>query len=100
MNDPRRTRTIKSDIRVDKVSGIKYNHVNIKQALKIATGECGFTMFDARGAIRTFLDQLDFQDKGIFMPKGETLATWLEKLRLTYLQKVTSSEVLKVIKDQ
>ncbi len=92
------TRNIKNDVRTEQKSGLKYNHVNISQALKIAARECGFTMMDARGAIRTFFDCLGFENKKISMPKGESLATWLEKLSLSYQQKITGQETINTIK--
>lgn len=92
------TRNIKNDVKIDGKSGLKYNHVNINQALKIAARECRFTMLDARGAIRTLLDSLGFKDKGIFMPKGERLDTWLEKLSLTYQQRTVQEETINAIK--
>jgi uncharacterized Fe-S cluster-containing protein len=86
--------TIKNDHRVDKISGIKYNHVSIDQAIKIADRDCGFTMLDARGAIRTFLDNLDYKDTGIYMPKKMMLDVWLENLKLAYLQKTRGADTL------
>jgi hypothetical protein len=92
------TRTIKNDVRVDRLSGIRYNNVSINQALKIADRAVGFTWLDAMGAIRTFLDNLDAQDKGIYMPKKMMLDIWLENLKLAYLQKTRGSETLANIK--
>lgn len=88
------TRNIKNDLRIDKISGIKYNHVSIDQALKIADRDCGFTMLDARGAIRTFLDNLDFRNTGIYMPKTMMLDVWLENLKFAYLQKTRGTSTL------
>lgn len=96
---PNWTRNIKDDVRLDRESGLKYNQVTISQAHKIAARECGFTMLDAKGAIRTFLDCLGFKDKGIFMPKGESLATWLEKLKLSHQRETIHHETIDVIKD-
>ncbi len=71
--------------------------INIEDALKIAEGSRSYNMLEARGAIRAFFDALGFKDKKIFMPKGETLQSWMERLAQTYLEKTTASSVVDLI---
>lgn len=92
-------RTIKNDVRIDQISGLKYNWVSINQALKIADRVCGFTMLDARGAIKVFLNNLESEDIGIFMPKGMSLGIWLENLKHCYLQKIKAHRTIEVIEE-
>lgn len=73
---------------------MKIVNININKAIKIAKGGCPYNMEELRGAIRTFFDALGFEDKKIFLPKGETAGSWLVKLYTAYNDKTTTNETL------
>lgn len=76
---------------------MEMTEINIEDALEIAEGSRSYNMMDARGAIRAFFDALGFKNKKIFLPKGETLQRWMDRLAQAYHEKTEGSGVVDLI---